>query len=134
MMPTIVEALWLRLQVILKAFAERLAAADPTLIRDIGCTANDAFLLRGYLALRRSADGDEVSITVDVRNDGEQLALESDACTDDGGIVAAGPSAVIALAGCQSRAEAAIDDWLREFDRFLIENERAVVLAVSKSA
>lgn len=130
-MTTIVEALWLRLHAILTVFGDRLAAADPTLICNIGRTANDAFLLRGYLALQRHAGGDEIAIIIDVRSDGQQLTLESDACTDSGGVVIAGPSALIPLADGQTSVEVEIGDWLREFERFLEENEQAVVLAAS---
>lgn len=132
MMTSTVEALWLRLQTILRAFAEGLVAADPTLSLSIGCSANDAFLLRGYLALQRLSDGDEIAITVDVRRDGEQLALESDACTDAGGVIATGPSAVIPLADGQMSVEARFGDWLLEFERFLKENEQAVAVAARK--
>ena len=131
-MTTIVEALWLRLHAILDVFADRLAAADPTLTRDLGRSANDVFMLRGYLALRRHADGAEVAITIDVRGDDQQLTIESDACTDDGEIIAAGPSTVLPLAESRPKVEAAIGDWLREFERFLMENEQAVVSAASK--
>lgn len=130
-MTTIVEALWPRLHATLTGFADRLAAADPTLIRNIGRTANNAFLLRGYLALQRHAGSDEIAITIDVRGDGQNLTFESDACTDSGEVVAVGPSALIPLAEGQTSLEVGIGDWLLEFERFLEENERAVVLAVS---
>jgi hypothetical protein len=132
MITIIVEALWLRLHAVLGVFADRLAEADPTLIRDLGRTANDAFLLRGYLALRRHAGGAEVAITIDVRGDDRQLTIESDACTDEGEVIAAGPSAVIPLVDSQPKIEAAIGDWLRAFERFLQEKEPAVATAASK--
>lgn len=131
-MMTIVEALWCRLHTVLTTFAQKLEVVDPTLSRNLGRTANDAFLLRGYLALRRHADGDEVAITVDVQSRGQQLTVESDACIDGGRIIAVGPSAVISLSESQSNIETALNDWLREFERFLLENESSVVLAVSQ--
>jgi len=133
-MTTIVEVLWLRLHAILGVFADRLAAADPTLTRDVGRTANDVFMLRGYLALRRHAHGAEVAITIDVRGDDQQLTIESDVCTDDGEVIAAGPSTVIPLVESRPKVEAAISDWLRKFERFLLEKEQAVVTAASKLA
>jgi hypothetical protein len=97
MMMTIVETLWLRIHTVLAAFVEKLAAVEPTLIYNCGRTANDAFLFRGYSAFMRHADGDELAITVDVRSDDRQLMIESDVCTDDGRVVAVGPSAAIPL-------------------------------------
>ena len=132
MMTAVVEALWLRLHVILREFADRLAVADPTLAPDLGRSANDVFLLRAYLALRRHADGAEVAITIDVRGDDQQLTIESDACTDVGEVIAAGPSTAIPLAESQPNVEAAIGNWLREFERFLLAKEPAVATAVSK--
>jgi hypothetical protein len=126
-----VEALWLRLQPILAAFAGRLSAVDPTLAHNIGRSANDAFLLRAYLALGRRTGGDELAVTVDVQTKGQQLTLESDACTDDGRIVAIGPSVEISLSENQSNVEDTINIWVRDFERFLSESEPALVMAAS---
>jgi hypothetical protein len=132
MTTTIVDSLWPRLHAILNVFADRLVAGNPTLIRNLARTANDAFVLRGYLALRRHADGDEVAITIDVRSGGQQLILESEACTDDGRVIADGPSTVIPSSESQLTIEVAISDWLRKFERFLLESEPALATAVSK--
>lgn len=126
MVPISVEVFWLRLRAILTDFADRLAAVDPMLIRNLGHTANDAFVLRGYLAIRKHSDGNEVAITVDVRHDGQALVVESDICTDDGGIIAAGPSATFQLPESHSDVDIVIVHWLREFERFLLENESVV--------
>jgi hypothetical protein len=134
MMMTIVEALWLRLHAILSVFAEKLAAVDPALVRDLGRTANDAFVLRGFLAFRRSADGEEVAITVDIQNDGQHMTVTSDVCKDDGRVVVAGPSAAIRLSEPERSVEIAINDWLHEFDQFLLKHESEVVAAVSRLA
>lgn len=133
-MMTIVEALWLRLHAILSVFAEKLAAVDPALVRDLGRTANDAFVLRGFLAFRRSADGEEVAITVDIQNDGQHMTVTSDVCKDDGRVVVAGPSAAIRLSEPERSVEIAINDWLHEFDQFLLKHESEVVAAVSRLA
>lgn len=131
-MTTIVEALWLRLHAMLSAFAEKLAAIDPALAHDLGRTANDAFVLRGFLAFRRSADGGEVAITVDIQNDGQQMIITSDACADDGRVVADGPSAAIRLSESERNVAIALDDWLHEFEKFLLKNESAVAAAASQ--
>jgi len=129
-----VDAFWIRLQTVLSSFAAGLVAADPTLVPDIARTANDAFLLRGYLALRRHADGNEVAITVDVRSDGQQLTLDSDVCTDGGEVVATGPSTRIPIAEGRINVEIGIRDWLIEFERFLGENEQKVAAVASTLA
>jgi hypothetical protein len=134
MMMTIVETLWPRLHTALAEFAEKLATIDPALIHNCGRTANDAFLLRGYSAFRRHADGDEVAITVDLRSDHQQLMIESDICTDDGRVVAVGPSAAIPLSEENPNVETTLSDWLCEFEQFLLENESAVAAAVSRLA
>jgi hypothetical protein len=129
-----VETLWLRLRTSLSAFAQKLLVADPTLIQELQRTSNDAFLLRGYLAIRRRTDGDEIAITVDVQSDGQQITIVSDACTDAGSVVAPGPSAAIQLSEGEPSVEAALNDWLREFERFLVNSEPAVVAAASHLA
>lgn len=131
-MTTIIDVLWLRLHAVLAAFSRKLVAVDPMLISDIGRTANDAFLLRGYLAFKRRATGDEVAITIDVQSDGQQVTIESDACLDDGKVVAVGPAVTIPWADSKVNVEAALEEWLHEFEQFLLENESAVVRATSQ--
>lgn len=131
MMVNVAEVLWLRLQLILVAFSEKLCAVDPALIRNVGRTSNDVFLLRGYLTFSRHAQGDEVAITVDVLGEDQQIKIESDACTDDGSVIAAGPSVAVSLMESRSNAELAIGDWLHKFERFLAENESAVATAIA---
>ena len=134
MMMTIVDALWLRLHAMLSAFSEKLATVDPAPVRDLGRTANEAFVLRGFLAFRRSANGDEVAITVDIQNDGQQMTITADICIDDGKVVAAGPAAAIRLSESERSVEIALNDWLHEFEQFLLKNESTVVTAVAQLA
>lgn len=127
-----IETLWLRLHDVLLAFAEKLCTVDPTLVRRLERTKNDTFLLRVYLSLSKQTQGDEVAICVDVRRVDQELIVESDACMDDGTIIATGPCA--ALSGNESDWNTAICDWLDEFERFLKENETAVSKAAAQLA
>ncbi|HWK95336.1 MAG TPA: hypothetical protein VNR39_07925 [Pseudolabrys sp.] len=133
-MVTVVDTLWLRLHAMLSAFAVKMTTIDSALVREIRRTANDAFLLRGYLALRKSTQGEELAISVDIQTDGQQLVVESDACLDDGRVVADGPSVVVRLSESDQNVEAALNDWLHEFEQFLLKNESAVVAVLSKLA
>lgn len=133
-MMTVVDTLWLRLHAMLSTFAVKMTAIDPALAREIRRTANEAFFLRGYLALRKSTQGDELTISVDIQTDGQRLVVESDACLDDGSIVADGPSVVVRLSESDQNVETAINDWLHEFEQFLSKNESAVVAALSELA
>jgi hypothetical protein len=132
MKTTIVEPLWLHLHAALSAFAEKLALVDPSLIHDLGRSKNDAFLLRAYLAFRRSAGSEEVAITVDVQSDGKRTMIESDVCKDDGTVVAAGPSAEIQLSEDDLSVQHALDGWMREFEKFLSDSEPEIVSAVCR--
>jgi hypothetical protein len=127
-----VETLWLRVHAALSAFSGKVAMIDPSLISDIGRTKNDAFALRAYLALRRSAGNEEVAITVDVQSDKERMTIESDACKDDGTVLAVGPSAEIQLSGDDQIAQHALDRWAREFDQFLSATETEIVTAAAR--
>ncbi len=123
--------MWLNLHPILRGFSRRLAAAHPELLCDLGRSANDTFVLRAYLAVKRSASGEEVAITVDVRSDGQALIVESDACLDNGKVLAAGPSVTISLTDEDLCIESAFSGWLSEFERFLSESEAVVELAIA---
>ena len=125
-MTTAVETLWADVQAVLAGFAVRLTADDPSLRHQLGRTANEAFSLRAYLAFRKSADGDEVAVTVDVQNDGSGLVIASDVCAEDGRVIADGPSAVIPLSGAQTGDEVALASWLSVFEQFLLNSEQKV--------
>lgn len=129
---TIVEILWLRLHAALSAFSERVAMIEPSLISDLRRTKNDAFPLRAYLAFRRSAGNEEVALTVDVQSDDKRMMIESDACKDDGTVLAAGPSTEIQLSENDQGVQRAIDGWVREFEQFLSDSEAKIVAAASR--
>jgi hypothetical protein len=128
----IVEMLWSRLQIVLAAFATKLAASDPALCHKLGRTSNESFLLRAYLAFSKRSGGDELAITVDVQSDGQQLAVASDACTDDGRVIAEGPSATIPLSADQMEVEVALSSWLVAFERFLVSGEQAIGIETAR--
>lgn len=122
-----IEALWLRLQTGLAAFAENVCFVDPTLVHGLTRTKNDTFLLRVYLTFCKQTQGDEVAINVDIRRINQELIIESDVCMDDGTIIAVGPSITVPLSNSESHFGTAIDCWLCEFDEFLKESELAVL-------
>jgi len=123
---TLVEGLWHHLEKVLATFASRLTRDNPTLIVELGRSSNEAFLLRGYLALRGQPGGDELAVNVDVQDNGGQLTLECDICAEDGRIVAAGPSAAISLSVGQPTVESGLASWMTQFERFLEQNESSV--------
>ncbi|WP_143605985.1 immunity protein TriTu family protein [Variovorax sp. 54] len=125
----LIEALWLRLHTTLSTLAEKIAMSDSSVIRDVGRTSNGTFLLRAYLAFRRSVDGEELAITVDIRGDDKQMAIESDICKEDGTVLMTGPPAEILWT---EGVQPALDDWVREFEQFLSKSEAEIVAAVSR--
>ncbi|MNX95333.1 hypothetical protein D3C86_1276040 [compost metagenome] len=125
----LIEALWLRLHTTLPTLAEKIVMSDSSVIRDVGRTSNGAFLLRAYLAFRRSVDGEELAITVDIRGDDKQMAIESDVCKEDGTVLVIGPLAKIQWT---ESVQPALDDWMREFEQFLSKSEAEIAAAVSR--
>jgi hypothetical protein len=128
----LVEYLWLRLHAMLLELAEKLVRGDPSLLQEIGRTSNEAFLLRGFVSFKRSAEGDEISIAIDVQSTDQQIVIVSDACASDGRIVFDGPSAKIGFSDSVETSERAIDDWLYEFEQSLMRNEPKLVEEVSR--
>lgn len=128
----LIETLWLRLHAALYTLSEKVAVIEPSVISDLGRTKNDAFPLRAYLAFRRSAGNEEVAITVDVQSDDKRMMIESDACKDDGTVLAAGPSAEIQLSEDDEGVQHALDGWVREFEEFLSDSEAEIVAAASR--
>jgi hypothetical protein len=128
-MTNIAEALWPRICGLLTLFWEKLAAGDPSLVCNIGRTSNDAFPLRAFLAICRSLDGAELSITVDVRDVGVEFRIESDVCFEDGRIIANGP---IATFQKSQEIDSALEVWLDELDEFLQETQPKVAFALAQ--
>jgi len=125
----LMEALWLHLHTTLSAFAEKIAMRNSSVICDVRRTINEAFLLRAYLAFRRHVDGEELAITVDIRSDDKQMAMESDVCKEDGTVLMTGPLAEIHWT---EGVQPALDDWVHEFEQFLSKSEAEIVAAVSR--
>jgi hypothetical protein len=128
----VVEVLWPRLQEVLRAFAEEIAVNDPTLIIDIGRSANDAFPLRAYLAFRRHADGEEFAVAIDVQSNDQQITIESDVSLDDGKVICSGPSTTVATLADMRNLENSIDDWMREFEPWLIMSAPVITMNTSQ--
>ena len=128
----LIETLWLHIHAALSVFSERVAMIDPSLISDLGHTKNDAFPLRAYLAFRRSDDSEEVAITVDVQSDDKRTTIESDACKDDGTVLAVGPSTEFQLSWDDQSVRHALDGWVRGFEKFLSDGEEKIVAAASR--
>jgi hypothetical protein len=119
-MTKIVEEFWPRVRGVLSSFSEELIAGDSTLACSVGHTSNDAYLLRAFLALSRNLDGDELSITVDIRDFGDELRIESDFTLGDGRIIAEGPNVAIRMS---QEVSFALDVWLAELDVFLHDSQ-----------
>lgn len=120
-----------QLQPTLLDFARRVRAANPALTCDLGSSKNDAFLLRVYLSISMSRDGEEVAVMVDLMVTADALRIVSDVCQDNGQIIAVGPSAAIPWDGNQTTQNDALTIWLCEFDKFLCDSEVEVVKIAS---
>lgn len=127
-----IEAIRLRLEAIFAVLARKLRGANLALSSSIGHTANNAFLLRAYLALKKHAQGDELAVIVDVRDVDGQLVIASNVGMDDGTIVAQGGVTEISISEDASTCAHAIDDWFLEFEEFLGTNEQTISEAAAK--
>lgn len=121
-----------KIRTMLTVFADGITSVDPTLSSKIGFTANESFLLRGYLSLQRLADCDEIAISIDIWNSADQLNLEADICTDRGEVLIVGPRAVISVVSDRSALGAGVGEWLHELQRLLDEHRQTVLSAASK--
>lgn len=124
--------IWSSLRPVLEREAARITELYPDLIQDIRCTSNDAFLLRAYLAFRKSNFEDELAITIDVVADGDQVTITSDVSMDNGDTVTAGPTKVLDFAGESTVPAPIIEMWMKEFDNFLVEQEAKILSAINE--
>lgn len=120
------DVLWRRVQPLLRGFAERIASSDSTVSYSVGCTSNNAFLIRGYASLRKAAADDEIAVTVDAAFEDGQIVLSADACMDNGEVLAGGPEATMPSSAMLSSSGTPLTEWLGRFDDFLASIEAAV--------
>lgn len=131
-MPTDSEELWYHIRPLLEDFATIVEEANPHLTKSLKSSANGSLFLRAYLAFRKSNDGDEVAITIDVKVDNGLLSVESDVCGEGGVILASGPSSIFTLADFKSNTSIAFATWLKEFEHFLQTERNSILKATSQ--
>ncbi len=120
------DILWHCVQPLLRDFAERIAASDSTVSYSVGCTSNDAFLIRGYVSLRKATTDEEIAVTVDAAFKDGQIVLAADACMENGEVLADGPEATMPPSAMLSSSGTPLAKWLRRFEDFLASIEAAV--------
>ncbi len=127
------DVLWRHVQPLLRGFAERIAASDSSVSYSVESTSNDAFLMRGYVSLRKAAADNEIAVTVDAAFGDDEIILSADACMDDGEVLADGPEATVPLSTASLSSGTPLADWLERFKDFLasigaVVNERVAAL------
>jgi hypothetical protein len=127
----VLEELWLQISATMAQFGGKFTATDPQLIVEIFRSENSTFPLRGYIAFRRSQVGEEIVISVDVRSQGGLLSISSDLCAEGGVLLASGPGKSIPESEDESGLNAGVENWLSDFELFLLENESQVLRATA---
>jgi hypothetical protein len=127
-MKNVAESFGPRICGVLTLYSEKFTAGDPGLVCKVGHTSNEAFPLRAFLAICRSSDGDELSVTVDVRDAGLALKIQADVCWDDGRMIAKGPAATVRKS---LDLDFALEAWLGELKEFLHESRPSIALALA---
>ena len=120
------DVIWRNIQPLLNGFAERIAASDPAVICFVKSTSNESFLLRGYASLRKTAVGEEIAVTVDAAFENGGIILSSDACMDNGEVLAEGPVGFVPLSAILTKSVPPLAEWLDRFKDFLSRIEATV--------
>lgn len=129
-MDAFVKRFWGKLEGVLQMLAAQLLAGHADFNFLIGNSSNSVFPLRAYLTLLRSNDGDELSITVDIKRRADGLLIESDIVCEEGVVVADGPS--LELHGNLSGAEiqTKVDEWFNAFEVLFVEKSTDIEAAI----
>lgn len=110
--------LWVRLQLLFVSLIEYVCSSKDDFIHNVGKSDNDAFPLRAYLTFMRDKNGVEIAVTVDVINRNGSYFIEADICSEDGFILAEGPSVELI-----ELTEKVLTSWLEEYEAFLKLNQ-----------
>lgn len=131
-MEALVKGFWKKLEGILQLLAAQLLAGHAGFKFHIGNSSNSVFPLRAYLSILRSNEGDELSITVDIKSREGGLLIESDVVGEEGVIVADGPSLELHGDLSAPSVQVRIDEWFESFDRLFVEKSTDIETAIKK--
>lgn len=129
-MEAIVSDFWGKLENVLQSIAVQLLAKHPGFKFHIGTSENSAFPLRAYLSILKSNDGDELSITVDIKNREDGLLIESDVVGEEGVIVADGPWLELPEDLSECEIQVKVDQWLKSFECLFVEKSVDIDAAI----
>jgi hypothetical protein len=129
-MEMLVEEFWKKLEGNLQLLAAQLLAGHEVHRFQIGNSRNSAFPLRAFLTILKSNDGDELSITVDIKSIKDGLLIESDVVGEEGIVIADGPSLELHGDLSSSAVQVKVDEWFASFDRLFIDRSSDVDNAI----
>lgn len=129
-METLVKEFWKKLEGILQLLAAQLLAGHVGLKFHIGNSSNSMFPLRAYLTILRSNEGDELSITVDIKSREDRLLIESDIVSEGGVIVADGPSLELHGDLSDPVIQVKVDEWFKSFEGLFVEKSTDIEAAI----
>lgn len=132
MIDRLIDNLWQKLQGAFEPLIALIMPLDKNLTHAISRSNNDAFPIRANLSFMKSRDSEEIAITVDVRIKGDQLMIESDISSDDGRIIAEGPSAVLKPVNGYDISDTELKRWVGEFETFLNNNQEVLKAEILK--
>lgn len=133
-MGTLIDEFWKKLEGVLQLLAAQLLTGHTGFKFHIGNSSNNVFPLRAYLTILRSNDGDELSVTVDIKSLGDGLLIESDVVGEEGVIIAEGPSLELRGDLADASVQVKIDEWFESFERLFIEKSNDVITAIENLA
>lgn len=107
------------LEPIFEAFAAHVRSEHPSVKVAIGWTANESFLLRGYVSLLTHSDSGEIAVQLDATMMSDAVRIASDICMDSGEILAAMPDLVVPMSAMWSPTSEPLAPWLRAVEAFL---------------
>lgn len=126
----LVERFWMRLEGVLQLLASRLLAEYPDFKFQIGASSNKAFPLRAHLTILRSNEGEELSITVDIKCLDNGLSIESDVVGEEGLIVADGPSLKLDEDMSGLVVQLKVDEWFESFEQLFVQKLKDIDAAI----
>lgn len=116
---------WKKIQYFLSEFNAEINKSINNVISKISYNSNETFPLNGHLSLAKSIDSKELAIVINAHLIGDTLNITSDACMEDGRIIAEGPSLQIS-ASTFSMKNIVISSWLHEFSSFLDKEKERI--------
>lgn len=129
-MDDFINIFWAKLEPVLQSLVVGLRSRHMGLEFHVGNSSNSVYPLRAFISILNHSEGEELSITVDVKSIKNGFLIKSDVVVEEGVIIADGPSLVLTRDFPDYSVELKVDKWFKSFDSVFVDRQLDIDCAI----